>query len=422
MGEVLPASASAATSYLAPLPEGEVRTAFDLPPTKVVAGTERRLLVGRVLTSDGEPSAAQIVVIPVGQGSMDPVAMRASDSGEFEMMIGVGEQSVAAVADDGRTVVAPIAPGTADPPELELRLPVWGILRGRLVGDATDATVTAMRDPRSLRPDEPAAIREALGPLLMRGDYHRVAKVEGHDFTFEGIEPGTYSLRARSRNAVGRAKATTGSTDVVIAMESSATLTLHVRRDDGFPVTGVIEIAPKPRTGGMRTSVLHAGEITIARLRPGSHELTIRPSEGPVPAPTDVVLELGSNDVTWTLSSESVSISGRVLDAESRTPISNARVSTPRKDWYGWLRIPLGESTTDESGFFTIDVATDETSLFIWHDGYEPKVVQARDAETILIVRGMPSNQVLMPNEELDQVVRELREKGRLRELPGRRR
>lgn len=383
---------------------------------RIVSGREIR---GRVVAADGLPNAAQVLVIPDDDGgSKKPILLRANALGEFQTSIAFTPHTIAAVADDGRTVERSLPGGKDAPSTIELRLPEWETLRGRLEGNASKATVRAFRDRRSIQRNDAAEVRERYSHLLARGSYVRNATVTGHEFVFTGIEPGTYTLMATSELAAGNTTASTSSSGkIVIQMNATATLAVHVRAVDGTPVSGGIEVHYEGGGGGMQSTRLIDGEVTLRNLPTGEVRLRVRPAGRPVPPEKIVAVEAEVNELSWTLPGDFARVTGRVVDAETSKPVVGAFLTTPGTEWYGWNREAGGYSVrTDETGAFTLEISSLDGFVYVWHEAYESKVVSARDAGTIAVTPGAPSSQVRKPKEEFDRIIEEKRAAGTLYE------
>lgn len=355
-----------------------------------------RMLAGTVRRADGTAAAAEIIFHESGHRK-NPTLLATGDAGRFRARISEKEHTVAAVDEHGRTVRTVVAAGSADPEPLVLVLPDWLTMRGRLVGDATDATVYAHRDRSTMRRDEPAAVREEFGILLTRGSYFRKALVTGNRFSFEGIEPGTYSLRARSRTATGNVTASTSSGgEIVIVMNPSADLDLTIRWDDGRDAEGRVRVSGEE---SQRHTPLRDGKARLTGLAVGPHEIAFVPDDGVVPQPTVVPLVAGENSFTWTVSGEALRIEGVVLDADTARPIPGVRISTPLEDWYGWSNHgPF--VLTDENGRFVVAVANVDSPIFFFHEGHVSRVLPASRASLVRLERGTAAEQVRAPDFE----------------------
>lgn len=382
----------------------------------VIKLQEGRRIAGRVVAASGEPTAAKMIAVSDADGWERPTLHPTSDAGEFDLLLGNDAQTIAAVAGDGRVATNRVDAGRADVEGVEVRLPAWGTLRGRLVGDAREIRVTAHRDRRKMKRGDPASIRESFSLLLARGSYFRNAEVDGQSFVFEGVEPGTYTLRASSQ--FSRGEVTTqfpADGEVVIRLEATATLALRLLTKSGAPVTGSVQLKEEDG-GGERWMGIRDGSATAPELAIGRYELVVRPNDRP-PATRMIEVQAGLNELTWTLPEGSVRVSGRVVDGSTASPIEGVDVSIAEVSLFGWDRRENYGTKTDESGSFTIDVTTATDPLFFWHESYAPAVLPANIAD-VRLSPGKASDQVSRPKEELEPILDKLRKEGRLYE-PG---
>lgn len=347
-----------------------------------------RRLAGRVVDAGGSPVADADVVVLENDEWEGAQLLRSQSDGSFETGISRQMHIVGAVTDDGRAARATVAFGTEDPKSVELRLPTWFTMPGRLVGDSTDATVTLRRNREGLTATEPANIRERLPYLQGGGGVWRSAPVTGDRFTFDGVEPGSYHLEATSPTAQGKVTANHDDPDIVIVMKPAARLLISISYG-GKPADGTVQLE---WADGAIVSGTEDGVFDSSFGMPtGDYWVTYHPDEGPAPAVTHFVAKAGENTPSVTLSDSTVRVEGRVIDG-SDAPIAGVKVSVPAMSGMN-PGTPFGYEhglfvLTETDGRFAIDVAAISDPLFFVKHGFESRLIPAAEAGVVRLSPG----------------------------------
>lgn len=346
-----------------------------------------RLLAGRVVDAAGDPVPDAEVVLLEGGSWERSRALTSSETGRFDAAIGNGEHVVGAFAPDGRAARTVVPAGEVDPAPVELRLPAWGTMKGRLVGPHEGASVTAVRigeDPPKTDP----TLREYFWIHAGRGSFRRTAQVDGDRFTFLHVEPGRYSLRAHTESGQGSAEADHDDEDIVIRIQDDASIVLRATWSDGTPADGTVEFFHENGAGFFASPDTVTGKL---RIPPGPIMFRLHPPAGPISGPAQFEAGSGKNEFEWRISKDNVVVEGRVFDATSGAPVSGARVSMasahPFIEVFPWEQTePFVETDTD--GRFRLTLASMQEHVFVSKTGYASKVVPANAVSEIRLAPG----------------------------------
>ena len=354
-----------------------------------------RTLTGRVVDAEGVPMPlANVVALEDGEWAK-ATATHTDLEGRFEVGVGRGPQLVGAFVRDGRAATVTVAAGAEPPPPLEIRLPEWGSMRGRLAGaDPAGAQVLAYRSrrPDSLRAEDGTDIRDGYWMRSISPGYRfaRTAEVEGDRFVVENVEPGSYYLRASTETAKGEGTFAHDDPDIVIRLQETGRVAFTITWDDGTPAEGHVRIGCEGLVTGPD---IEDGAGESGQLPAGPCIAAFYPESGPVPAPTEIDVEPGENDVDWTIARDTVQVEGRVVDPAG-APIEGARVSVAidnaRIYWAGGEPgdIEYRGTTTGVDGRFSLAVGSLDVVLFVFREGYVSTTVLARDAALIRLEPG----------------------------------
>lgn len=164
-----------------------------------------------------------------------------------------------------------------------------------------------------------------------------------------------------------------GAISGVVVDESGSPVKNFLLAIESFSPKG--ESGPSPGMGRSQQVADPSGQFTLGRLSPGRYVLTVS-GEGRPPTRSDGIdVEAGSttSNVRITLA-RGASLSGTVLDAESRKPVEGARVALDAITTTGANAIK--EAVSDANGAYTLEgVPPGPFSIRIVKDGFRSKIV-----------------------------------------------
>jgi protocatechuate 3,4-dioxygenase beta subunit len=223
-------------------------------------------------------------------------------------------------------------------------------------------------------------------------------------FTLDNLEPGTYSVHARSHASIEQSRegvASGGNVVIELPREASVAGRVSVRGGDP-PSLFTISIKPvDARRGRSEEFLFTKGEWRIVGLAAG--EVTIEVSAAEGTASTSVTIREGEQheDVTLELAARGT-LRGRVVDPETGEPVAGyyAYASSTTRGAQASALDPEGKRYTNAEGYFELQqVPSGDVSLRLWTSreaslGYRDIDVQLKvepgkttDAGTIEAVR-----------------------------------
>lgn len=361
----------------------------------VVELADGRTLVGRVVDAESNPvPLADVVALERGELAR-PAATKTDLEGRFALGVGLGPQLVAGFVRDGRAGQVNVPAGADVPEGLEIWLPSWGSIRGRLTGaDPAGGRVLAYRErfANFERAADAADVRDGYHNRTISPGFRfaRVAKVDGDRFVVENVEPARYHLRAETATAKGEGTFAHDDPDIRIHLEETGGLAFKVTWDDGTPANGEVRVVCDSLVTGA-TVAKGVGESS-SQVPVGDCRAMFFPDSGPIPDPTSVAAAPGDNEIDWRIARATVLVEGRVVGAGD-APLEGAAVSIAIENPGVWAGSEPGDAeyrgtTTDAEGRFSLVVSSLDAPLFVYREGYVSTTVLARDAQLIRLAPG----------------------------------
>lgn len=344
--------------------ELEVRLGENTLDLTLEGGAEVR---GRVVDEAGAPVANARVMLRQGFRSWELPSTGSGPDGSFTLT-SVPEGTYAILAQkegfamdrEGQELV--VAGGSVG--GVEVRLSRGGAVVGQLLGlEFTELSQVQVRVYGA----------PAEGIVAPDGSYR-----------VDHVAPGTWrvvaSLPDGSRQAEGEVALEPGAAEarLDLAFEEGHTLTGRVLRD-GRALTGAGVSLSSPQSSSRFVSTDHEGRFRFADLPAGEYQLMVLVGPGE-PQHVEPLEMDGDRDVLVEL--RAVSVSGRVIDDESRRPIANAEVTLVIPDGAGPGRFPVSTGT-DSRGMFQLRGVSEGTwRLRALASGYAPDeaTVEVADA------------------------------------------
>lgn len=299
-------------------------------------------VAGRVVDRDEPETGIANASVSIDVGNADRIATRADEDGNF-MLAGVlpGHYTIGASA-DGYT---PLFPGTA--------VEVDGKQDDVLVELKAGAKITGRVDPPTI-----AEVKIELSPdsMMMGGGLVVLAAAGGvnteedGEFEIGPVRPGKTTLTARASDGrAGRVDVEVGpdgAKDVVISLESRATLAGTVKTVSGDPVAGALVSFRPKRPDGASVSVMVNGRqldgeaaatavdgsFEIAGVEPGTYAVSATDQYGGAlplqgASPTEVVVaEADQKGLALVVEAHDGRIDGTVVTADG-DPVPDAWVT-----------------------------------------------------------------------------------------------
>jgi hypothetical protein len=362
----------------------------------VLALTPEVELVGKVLSPEGQPvpgARIRLLTGRTGESVLFPIneGFTSDADGEFRFHAPEGAQ-LEARHPDYASARGEVTPSVALSRRMELTLGRRGglaaadagtrpsateVLAGRVV-DARSAPVPgALVSVRTAARAYPAVFGDSMG-------YEALTDAEGR-FTVEGLEPGTYDITALQMG-LAPARLTdvaAGRKDLTLTLSEGTKLMGFVREaSTGAPVVSfsvgvMLKIGPLQRESFTQLSFIDPqGRYEVAGLPAGSYVMQVAapgyaPAEGPVevagaataPVRADFALSRGAR------------LTGRVVEAASKSPIAQARISVEGISAEGALSVRF-DALSDAKGDFAIDgLPPQEVSLYAAADGHHSRIL-----------------------------------------------
>ena len=325
-----------------------------------------RELQGRVLDKNGQPIASARVSAMALGGFMGVRPVTTDASGAFTMSgLGDGRYNVTASKEGLVSAQANdvVVPATAP---LTLTLDTGGTLTGRVTG-LTDAELAATE-------------------VSVNGSgtfAHTQVNPDG-TFTMRGVPDGHVAVSAFVRGGMHPRQSVVQSAEVVsgsaapvqIDFNEGLTVTGHVMRN-GTPVTsGNVMFAGKT---GRNAMIGSDGSYEIDGLMAGDYQVSVYGQGGMLYGAKYTV----SASTNYDIAIQGATVTGRVLDASTGAPISEATIATTATKDNPIMR----QTMTDSEGNFTLDAIGDgPIEIRAAHDQYAP------GAQTITVNGGSAPN------------------------------